>query len=144
MKVLLTLHIIAVIFLIGPLVGAANNGVRYARTGDVATLRATSRLVAIYGWASLLVAVFGMAMVRGEDKGWGISFSDGWIVASTILFVGAFLLVVAELVPTLRRATRRAEAGEGTAALVPRIAAVAGTVSVLYVVIAVLMVYGPR
>lgn len=143
MKILLTLHLIAAVFLIGPLVAGGNMGLRAARTGDTTGLRTATRLVTVYGWASLLVLVFGAAMVRGEDSGWHISFSDTWVPLSLALFVAATGLVLGVLVPALRDAGRKAEAGEVTTALVPRIAAVGGVVSVLYLVITVLMVYRP-
>jgi uncharacterized membrane protein len=93
-----------------------------------------SRSVTGYGWASLLVAVFGFGLVRDE-----FSFSDGWLIASIVLFVVASVLVLGLLGPMLRHAA----AGRDSAAQAPRAAAVAGVASLCYVAIAVLMVWKP-
>lgn len=142
-KVLLTLHIVAAIFLIGPLVAAGNGAARAARSGDAGALRAAARLVTIYGWASLAVLVFGLSLVQGRGKGVGVAFGDGWIIASLILFVVAFLLVVGVLRPALKNAVARADAGQDSGGLAGRIAGVSGVASLLYVTLAVLMVYKP-
>lgn len=142
-KILLTLHLISAVFLIGPLVAAGTRSIRLARTGDTAGLRTTARLVTIYGWASLAVLVFGLAMVQGKDKGAHVAFSDGWVIASIILFLVAFGLVLGVLRPALRVAIGRSDAGESSAGLSGRIAASSGLVSVLYLTLVVLMVYQP-
>jgi uncharacterized membrane protein len=135
---LLTLHVVAAIFLIGPLVAVANGAARAVRSGDAGALRAVTRTLTIYGWASLLVLVFGGALLGDED-----GLDETWVVVSLILFGVAFGLVVGLLLPTLRRAVSLAERGGGAAALAGRAAAYAGAASLLYVVIAVLMVYQP-
>jgi hypothetical protein len=56
--------------------------------------------------ASLLVGIVGFGLVRDR-----FSFSDGWLIASIVLFVVASVLVLAA--PMLRRATA------GTATLPP-------------------------
>jgi hypothetical protein len=88
--------------------------------------------VTVYGWASLLVAVVGFGLV--QDR---FSFSDGWLIASIVLFVVASVLVLGLLVPLLRGAT------ENGAAMAPRAAAIAGIASLCYVAIAVLMAWKP-
>ena len=126
------IHVVLAIFLIGPLVAAANQVARALRGGSAETVRLLSRTVTVYGWASLLVAVVGFGLVRDR-----FSFSDGWLIASIVLFVVASVLVLGLLVPMLRGAT-----GD-TAALAPRASAVAGIASLCYVAIAVLMAWKP-
>jgi len=150
-RAVLVIHVVLAIFLIGPLVAAANQVARELRGGSADTVRLLSRTVTIYGWASLLVGIVGFGLVRDE-----FSFSDGWLIASIVLFVVASVLVLAVLVPLLRRATAGVTAGAGagtptgtaagggdTAALAPRAAALAGVASLCYVVIAVLMTWKP-
>jgi uncharacterized membrane protein len=140
-KAILVIHVVLAIFLIGPLVAAANPAARALRAGSGETLRLLSRTITIYGWASLLVAVFGFGLVR--DK---FSFSDGWLIGSIVLFVVASVLVLGLLAPTLRRAVSAVSGGSGgsgSAALAPRVAAIGGVASICYVVIAVLMVWKP-
>jgi uncharacterized membrane protein len=163
-RAVLVIHVVLAIFLIGPLVAAANQVARELRGGSAGTVRLLSRTVTIYGWASLLVGIVGFGLVRDR-----FSFSDGWLIASIVLFVVASVLVLALLVPMLRRATAGAPAGTaaaagnpgaapgagnpgaapgagnpgGTAALAPRAAALAGVASLCYVAIAVLMTWKP-
>ena len=94
------IHVVLAIFLIGPLVAAANQVARELRGGSADTVRLLTRTVTIYGWASLLVGIVGFGLVRDR-----FSFSDGWLVASIVLFVVASVLVLALLAPMLRRAT---------------------------------------
>jgi uncharacterized membrane protein len=134
---LMTLHVVAAIFIIGPLVATMNGGARVLRGGDTAQLRSLARLVTIYGRSSLLVVVFGAALVQKKyDNDWG----DAWIIVSLVLYVVATALVVGLLAPLLHRA---AAGGDGAAALAGRAAMVAGIGSLCYVAIAVLMVYRP-
>lgn len=142
-KILLTLHLIAVVFLIGPLAAAGTRGIRLTRAGDVAGLRGTARLVTIYGWASLAVLVFGLSLVQGRDRGVHVAFGDGWVIASLILFVLAFALVIGVLRPALNRAIALAEGGQSSAGLAGRVAASSGVISLLYLALVVLMVYQP-
>jgi uncharacterized membrane protein len=155
-RAVLVIHVVLAIFLIGPLVAAANQVARELRGGSAGTVRLLTRTVTIYGWASLLVGIVGFGLVRDR-----FSFSDGWLIASIVLFVVASVLVLALLVPTLRRATSGARTGSttgtaadtaaatagdtaaDTAALAPRAAALAGVASLCYVAIAVLMTWKP-
>jgi uncharacterized membrane protein len=137
---LLTLHVVAAIFVIGPLVAAANQTGRALREADLGVLRALSRLVRIYGWASLAVGVLGVALVRRD---WRTTFDEGWVIASLVLFVVASALVLGLLAPQLGRAVGIAEAGRPTRDLVGRVAPVGGVVSLLYLAVAVLMVSQP-
>ena len=155
MRAVLVIHVVLAIFLIGPLVAAANQVARVLRSGSADTARLLTRSVTIYGWASLLVGIVGFGLVRDR-----FSFSDGWLIASIVLFVVASVLVLALLVPLLRRATAGArvdatgtptgtatdtpgDSGTGTAALAPRAAALAGVSSLCYLAIAVLMTWQP-
>jgi uncharacterized membrane protein len=136
-RALLVVHVVLAIFLIGPLVAAINQVARSLRGGspDAGVLRMLSRTITAYGWGSLLVAVFGFGLIRDE-----FSFSDGWLIASIVLFVVASVLVLGLLVPLLRSAaTGRGE----TAGLAPRAAAIGGIASLCYVAIAILMTWKP-
>lgn len=137
--VLLVLHVVLAIFLIGPIVFLANQAAVALRGRESAGwLPTVAKMVPIYGWASLLVAVFGFSLVREE---WGNDLSDGWLLGSIVLWLLATVLVLGLLAPMLRRAVRT----EGSAAaLAPRAAAVGGLASLAYVAVAVLMVWQPR
>lgn len=135
MRAVLVVHVVLSIFVIGPLVAAANQAARALRGGDRGGLPMLARTVTIYGWGSLLVALFGFGLVRDD-----VSFSDGWLLGSIVLFVVAAVLVLGLLAPLLRRAVT---AGDDTAGLASRAAMVGGIASLCYVVIAILMVWRP-
>jgi uncharacterized membrane protein len=139
-KLVLTLHVIAAIFVIGPLVALANQTGRALTGGEPVLLRSQSRLVTIYGWNSLVVGILGVALVRRQ---WRTTFGEAWVIASLILFAVATAVVLALLAPLLRRAAGRAESGQPTRDLAARAAPLGGLVSLLYLAIAVLMVYQP-
>jgi uncharacterized membrane protein len=152
-KLLLTLHVVFAIFLVGPLVAAANQAARAVRDGNAGALGSLARLVTVYGWVSLLVGVFGAGLVQEK---YGHEWSEAWLPISLVLFLVASALVIGVLAPLLRRAagapTEAAGTGTGTAAtagsagaagLAGRVAAVGGVASLCYVATAVLMVYKP-
>jgi uncharacterized membrane protein len=134
-RAVLVIHVVLAIFVIGPLVAAANQAARALRADDGRGLALVSRTVTVYGWASLLVALVGFGLVRDD-----VSFSDGWLLGSVVLFVVAAVLVLALLAPMLRRAVAT---GGPTAGLAPRAAMLGGIASLCYVVIAILMVWRP-
>lgn len=136
-NLLLTLHVVAAIFLVGPLVMAANQAAGALRGGDAGAVRTLARMVTVYGWGSLLVGVFGAGLA--QDK-YGHEWSQAWLPISLVLFLVASALVIGVLAPLLRRA---AGADGGAAGLAGRAAAVGGVASLCYVAIAVLMVYQP-
>ena len=129
MRAVLVIHVVLAIFVVGPLVAAANQVPRALRAGSGDNVRLLSRTVTVYGWASLLVAIVGFGLVRDR-----FSFSDGWLIASIVLFVVASVLILGVLVPMLR--------GDA-AGKAPRAAAVAGVASLCYVAIAILMTWKP-
>lgn len=136
---MLTVHVVLAIFLIGPLVSAANQAPRALRDGDAGALRLLARTVTVYGWASIAVAVIGFGLVQ---RRYGNEFTDAWLIVSILLSVVATLLVVLLLAPLLRGAAAAAGGGS-TAHLAGRVGALAGAGSLCYLVIAILMVWQP-
>jgi uncharacterized membrane protein len=137
---LLTLHLIAAVFLIGPLVAAANQAASALRKGDAGGLRTLARIVTIYGWCSLLVLVFGAGLV--QDK-YHYSWGDAWLLISLVLFLLASALMIGLLGPLLRRAVTTIGAGGKVPDLAGRAGMLGGLASLCYLVIVVLMVYKP-
>jgi uncharacterized membrane protein len=133
--VLVTLHVLAAVFVVGPLIGAAMMAPGRLRKGDAGGLRTAARLVRLYGWLSLVVVLLGAAAAR--------SFGPLWIWLSTLLYVAALGVIVAAAVPTLDRAARRLAAGEAAEELQARVGALVGTVALLFAAIVVLMVRRP-
>jgi len=137
---LLTLHVVAAIFVVGPLVALANQTGRLLTRADPAVLRSQARLVTVYGWTSLVVGILGVALVR---RSWEATFGEAWVIAAPILFLVATALVLGLLAPLLRRAAGATESGQPVGNLVGRGAPLGGLVSLLYLAVAVLMVTKP-
>jgi hypothetical protein len=137
-KVLLWLHIAAVIFLLGPLTIATTTTPRHIRSGDVSVLRHLHRTTRIFGLGSLLVFVFGAALGRDHlDK--------PWLTASMTLFIVAvILLVIVER--DQRKAIGKLEANDSTESIEAhrgRIVALSSTVGVIWLVVLALMIWRP-
>lgn len=140
MSFVLFLHIAAAIFLIGPLTVAASATARVVRGGaaDLPLLRWLQRTTRIYGAASLLVLLLGLALVRDE-----YSFNEFWIGASIALFLAALGLLFGLVERDQRAAIARLEAAEKVNVEAGRIAGVSAAIGVLWLVILLLMVYKP-
>ena len=134
-KVLLWLHVAAVMFLLGPLTIAMTTSARYLRLGDVAVTRYLHRATRIFGLGSLLVFIFGAALGRDHlDK--------PWLTASMTLFiVGIILVGVVER--DQNKSIRKLEANEPTDVHRGRIVALSSAVGVIWLVVLALMVWQP-
>ena len=144
LKLLLAAHLIVAVFAVGPLVHAATTAGRGIRTGDGAATAASSRMLRIYAYVSVLVVVAGMGLMSQKEDGHKLGeFSDAWIWVSLVLWLVAMGLVLGVIVPTLDRATKQIAEQQSVVALTARVAASGGVVALLFVVIVVLMVYKP-
>ncbi|MDQ1729918.1 MAG: hypothetical protein QOK10_77 [Pseudonocardiales bacterium] len=135
-----TLHILFAIFAVGPLVHAATTASRGVRQADGHAVATAARTVRIYGYASLLVALFGFGLVQPK---YDHQFSDTWIWLSVVLYVVALAVLFAVLQPSLQRAATALAEGSSAQPLNARIAASGGVIGLLFAVIVVLMVYKP-
>jgi uncharacterized membrane protein len=137
-----SLHVIAAVFLLGPLVFAASSSPRALRAGaeGLGTLRFLAKTTRLYGYASLLVVILGMANVRRSN---GIEFSQTWVWLSLILTVGAIALFVLLVAPAQAAAVADIEAEESPARRLPLIAAGSGIASLALLVVVFLMIYKP-
>ena len=146
MDTLLTvLHVVAAVFLVGPMAILPMTALRALRAGEwsmVSTLAVSTR---VFSLASLLVAVLGFGVVGTADKRFDLSVTTSWVLTSIILYVIALALSLAVVVPAMKRAAGELEGGRGEAAraLYGRIAAGSGVVSLLLVAVTVLMVWKP-
>jgi hypothetical protein len=145
-KIMLALHLLFTVFAVGPLVHAATTAARGVRTGDAAATASSSRVLKIYSYASILVIVFGFALMSSKSP-YGkhekvAEFSEPWIWVSALLWLVAVALVLGVIVPTLERATALA-GSEPAPSLSARVAATGGIVGIIFAVIVFLMVYQP-
>jgi uncharacterized membrane protein len=146
-KLLLFLHLLAAIFAIGPLVGAATTAARALRTPDAAAAMSAARTIRIYSYVSLLVVILGMGLMSQKapwDKSQKVAeFGDTWIWLSVLLWLAAMAVSLGVLVPSLTRASADIGSGNGVSGLTGRVAASGGVIGLLFAVIVVLMVYQP-
>lgn len=142
----LALHVLAVVFVIGPLAHAATTAGRGIRTGDGAATALASRTARIYGNVSVVVVILGFGLMSMKDPDThqkAAKFSETWIWLSLLLWVAAMAIVMAVVVPTLDKATQLIAKQESVVSLTARVGAAGGVVGVLFAVIIVLMVYRP-
>lgn len=142
--IMFSLHMLFAIFAIGPLVHAAAVASRGIRRGDGAATAESARVLRIYSYASITVAVFGMGLVSAKEDGEKVaSFGETWVWLSTLLWLVAVALVLAVLVPTLNKATDLIGRQESVVSLTARVAAAGGIVATIFAAIVFLMVYKP-
>lgn len=140
MTFLLFLHILAAIFLVGPLTVVTMTAPRAIRMGPdgLPLLRWLSRSTRVYGLGALVVGLLGAGLVPG-DYDWG----QFWLSSSVSLFVVALGLVFGLIDRDIRHAVRRLEAGEAASVKQDRVLGVSVVVSLLWLGILLLMVYKP-
>jgi hypothetical protein len=143
-RILLALHLLFAVFAIGPLAHAVTTAGRGIRHGDGRATAYAARTARIYTYASLLVVVFGFALMSSKRNGKTVAeFGDTWVWLSLLLWVAAAALSLAVVVPTLDRATTLIEAEQSVVTLTARVAAAGGVIGLLFAAIVFLMVYRP-
>ncbi len=145
-KIFLALHVLFAVFAIGPLVHAATTAGRGVRNGDAVATAASSRMLRIYAYASLLVVILGFGLMSSKSAythKTTAEFGDTWIWLSVLLWVIAVGLVLGLLVPSLDKATALLGTSEPVSSLTARIAAGGGVVALIFTGIVFLMVYRP-
>jgi uncharacterized membrane protein len=145
-KLLLFLHLLAAVFAIGPLVGAATTAARALRTSDAAAATSAARTVKIYSYASVAVVVLGFGLMSAKPPGSServADFGESWILLSVVFWGAAVAVALGGLEPALRRAATTIEQGSPVVTMSGRVAAFGGITALLYAAIVALMVYQP-
>lgn len=162
--VLKVLHVVAAVFIVGPMAILPMTGLRAIRAGEggqVATLAKSAR---VFTLLSLVVVFFGFGVMGMAEKKDNLSFATPWILISIILYVIALVISLTLVVPGLRAAAERLQVtaaaattggagapGDAAADLASReqgkeygrIAAGSGLVTLLLLVVVMLMVWRP-
>jgi uncharacterized membrane protein len=146
-KLLLVLHLLAAIFAVGPLVGAATTASRALRTSDAAAATSAARMIRLYSYVSVVVVVVGMGLMS-QKAPWDSSeevgqIGDTWIWLSLLLWAAAMAVSLGLLAPSLTKAAAEIGGGGSAGGQVARVAAAGGVVGLSFAVIVVLMVYQP-
>jgi len=143
--VLTVLHVVAAVFLVGPMAILPMTAMRAVRVGNGPMVELLGRSTRVFSLASLLVAVLGFGVLGMADKKMDLSVTTSWVLTSIIAYLVALALNLALVVPSLHRAAAELTAGRPDAAraLYGRIAAGSGVVALLLVVVTALMVWKP-
>ncbi len=146
-KLLLFLHLLAAIFAVGPLVGAATTASRALRRPDADAARSAARTIRLYSLVSIVVVIIGMGLMS-QKAPWDSSeevakIGDTWIWLSLLLWACAMAVALGLLAPSLARAAAEIGGGGTASGLVPRVAASGGVIGLIYAAIVLLMVYQP-
>lgn len=138
---LLSLHLIGVLLLVGPLGWVTATAGRLAREGDVAGLTRALRLTRVFSMASLVVVLLGLAMLDRDPT--RIPAGATWVAVSFALWLVAVGLNLAVAAPTLRAALAEAAEGRPTDRFAAKLGAFGGLSLLCWLAIVVLMVYKP-
>jgi uncharacterized membrane protein len=141
--VVLALHLIAVVFLVGPSAVTAAVSARHARQGHAEALRDGMRATRLYTLGTVVAVLLGSGLVGLGDVGSQWDMGQLWVSASYALWIVAVALQLGLVVPSQGKALQALAGGGGAQALSGRIAAGAGLASLCYVTIVVLMVAKP-
>jgi hypothetical protein len=141
--VVLVLHLLAALFVVGPLAVTAVSSPRLARSGRLDALRAAARTTRGYALASVVVVVLGTAMIGLGDTGEAWEFSQLWVSASYVLWVVAVALTLALVVPAQQDAVQALEDGEDAGGPARRMAVGGGLAMLAWAAVVVLMVAKP-
>lgn len=136
--VLLVLHLLAVVFLVGPLALAAVHAPGQVRAGNVAGVTAAARTTRLYSRLTLVVVALGALMVADRWQA-----SSAWVLASYAVWFVAVAVHLSVVQPALDRALDALTGGGDATGEVRTIAVGAGLATAAWVVLVVLMVVKP-
>lgn len=140
------LHVLAAVFVIGPMAILPMSAMRSVRSGNGAAVLTTARSTMIFSLTSLVVVLLGFGLLGLAPKKWDLSVATPWVLISIVLYAVALALNLLAVVPALRSAGEHLTSG--TAATLGgndyrRIAITSGVVTLLLVAVTVLMVVRP-
>ncbi|OAA24239.1 putative integral membrane protein (DUF2269) [Frankia sp. EI5c] len=141
----LTLHVLSAVLLVGPLCVTTAAAPRLVLAGPAGLprLRAAARSTRYYPPATVLVALFGLVILREGSFGSVRRISDPWLTASITLWLVAVAVSLAVVSPRLRRAIEEIEGGGDAHRHLPLITIGAATAVTCWVLVIVLMVVKP-
>lgn len=143
-RLLLALHLLAVVFAVGPLAHAVTTAGRGIRLGDAAATAASARMIRIYSYASVVAVLIGFGLMSTKRGGHTVAeFGDTWIWLSALLWLVAVIIALGAIVPALDQVTEKIGNEESVVPLTARVAALGGIVGLIFAAIVVLMVYKP-
>ena len=140
------LHVVAGVFIVGPMAILPMTGMRAIRAGQAGQVATLAKSVYLFTLLSLVVVFFGFGALGVSDPKEHFSFGSTWVWLSLVAYAVALVLNLFLVVPALRSAAEALTKDSTTGAKVAgysRIAMGSGIVSLLLVIVVVLMVWKP-
>jgi len=143
-----TLHIVAAVFLVGPMAILPMTALRFIRAGQPGPVTVLAKSVSFFSLLSVLVILFGFGALSLSDPDRNYSLASTWIWLSLVFYAIALLINLFLVVPALQSAADELTAREGTGVVekvstYSRIAMGSGIATLLLVTVVVLMVWRP-
>ncbi|WP_111720989.1 DUF2269 family protein [Homoserinimonas sp. OAct 916] len=101
--IMVTLHVVAAVFIIGPMAILPMTGMRAIKAGQGGQVAVLAKSTLIFSLLSLLVIIFGFGIIGMRS----MPITLWWILLSLVLYAIALILTLVVVVPALRRASRR-------------------------------------
>jgi len=142
--VLFTLHVVAAVFIIGPMTILPMTAMRAVRAGQGEQVQVLAKSTSIFTLLSLVVVLLGFGVLGLNQDDFTIT--TGWVLISIILYAVALALNLFAVVPALRSAGEHLADPATQDLQVPdyrRIAIGSGIVTLMLVVVTVLMAWKP-
>lgn len=130
-KVLLIIHVVAVILAIGPIAVSASMFPAVARRGERAGLLILNRVCRVYAAVGIVVPMFGLTVANVMGV-----LGSPWVITSIVLTAAAAALLVFAVLP----AQQQVLSGEAAASALRRLAMFTGLFNMLWVAVTVLMI----
>lgn len=146
------LHVVAGVFVIGPLAILPMSSLRLIRGGETERVRASAKPIRLLSYLSLIVAVTGFGAVGLADPKYDLSVTTPWVLWSIVLYVVALVVTLFVVVPALEHVGAPVNAGHAAATRTAegtkdpaygKVAAGSGIASLALIVVVVLMVWKP-
>ncbi|MBG6059025.1 putative membrane protein [Cryobacterium sp. MP_M5] len=144
-----TLHIVAAVFIVGPMAILPMTAMRSIRAGEAGQVATLAKSVNLFTLLSIVVAFFGFGALGVSDPEDGFSFGSTWVLLSIVAYAIALAINLFVVVPAMRQAAEAITATAGTTAPdakpagYSRVAMGSGISSLLLVIVVVLMVWKP-
>lgn len=144
-----TLHIVAAVFIVGPMAILPMTAMRSIRAGEAGQVATLAKSVNLFTLLSIVVAFFGFGALGVSDPEDGFSFGSTWVLLSIVAYAIALAINLFVVVPAMRQAAEAITAKAGATAPdakpagYSRVAMGSGISSLLLVIVVVLMVWKP-
>lgn len=140
------LHVVAAVFIVGPMAILPHTGLRALREGRGEQVASIARSTFVFTLLSIIVSILGFGIIPFIPAEYGTSITTPWVLISIILWLIALFLNWFAVVNPMRTAAEHLldeSSSDPGKSEYGRIAMAAGVVSLLLIVVVVLMVWKP-